>query len=150
MRSFLILAALATSSTLLLAQAPPIKMGLWEKKMVTSNGTGQPSTMNAKSCINLAAWQEMLAQMSKQHEGCTMNNVKNAHGYTYNGSCAMSHGTTMVINGSLTIQDDQHIVSESHSTTTTDGKKRETDSRSTSTFLGADCGKIKPGEPEIE
>jgi hypothetical protein len=125
-------------------------MGLWEKKMVTSNGAGQPATMTAKSCINPAAWQEMVAQLSKQHEGCTVNNVKNAHGYTYNGSCTLSHGTTMVINGSLTIQDDQHIVSESHSTTTANGNKRQMNSHSTSTFLSADCGHIKPGDPEIE
>jgi hypothetical protein len=148
MRSILILAALATSSAMLLAQAPPIKMGLWEKKMVTSNGVGTPDTMTSKSCITPAAWQEMVAQLSKQREGCSMNLVKNAHGYTYSGSCTFSHGTSMVLNGTLTMQDDQHIVSESHSTTTTDGKKRQMDSHSTSTFLGADCGHIKPGEPE--
>jgi hypothetical protein len=75
MRSILILATLATSSAMLLAQPAPIKMSLWEKKMVTSNGTGLSTIMTAKSCINPAAWQEMVAQLSKQHEGCTMNNV---------------------------------------------------------------------------
>jgi Protein of unknown function (DUF3617) len=144
MRSILILATLATSSAMLLAQAAPIKMGLWEKKMVTSNGTGSPTTMTANSCINPAAWQEMVAQLSKQHEGCTMNNVKKAHGYSFTGSCTLPYGTTMDINGSLTIQDDQHIVSESHSTTTANGNKRPIDSHSTSTFLSADCGHIKP------
>lgn len=147
MRSILILAALATSSAMLLAQAPPIKMGLWEKKMVTSGGAGAPDTMTSKSCITPAAWQEMVALLSKQRQGCTTNIVKNPHGYTYSGSCTFSN-TTMVLNGTLTIQDDQHIVSESHSTTTTDGKKRQMDSHSTSTFLSADCGHIKPGEPE--
>jgi hypothetical protein len=33
---------------------------------------------------------------------------------------------------------------------TRNGQKREMDSKSTSTFLGADCGKIKPGEPDSE
>jgi hypothetical protein len=150
MRSILILTALVASSTLLLAQAAPIRMGLWEKKMVTTNGVGAPATMTSKSCINPTAWQEMVASLSKQHEGCTMNNVKNAHGYTFNGSCTFSGGGTMVISGSLTIQDDQHIVSQSHSTTTANGKTREMDSHSTSSFLSADCGHIKPDEPEIE
>jgi hypothetical protein len=150
MRSILIFAALATGSVTLLAQAAPIKMGLWEKKMVTSNGTGAPATMTAKSCINPVEWQELVASLSKQREGCTINNVKSAHGYTFNGSCTLPHGATMVITGSLIIQDDQHIVSESHSTTTTNGQKQQMDSHSTSTFLSADCGKIKPGEPEIE
>jgi hypothetical protein len=150
MRSILIFAAMATSSAMLLAQAAPIKMGLWEKKMVTSNGTGAPSTMTAKSCIDPAAWQEMVASLSKQHDGCTVNSVKSGHGYTFTGTCTLPHGDTMVINGSLTIQDDQHIISESHSTMTTNGQKRQMDSHSTSTFLGADCGHIKPDEPEIE
>lgn len=150
MRSILIAAALATSSVMLLAQAAPVKMGLWEKKMVTSNGTGTPAIMTAKSCIDPAAWQEMVANATKPHEGCTMNNVKTAHGYTFNGSCSFPSGGTMVISGALTIQDDQHIVSESHSTMTTKGQKRQTDSHSTSTFLSADCGHIKQDDPQIE
>jgi hypothetical protein len=140
MRSMIILAVLATSSAVLLAQSTPIKMGLWEKKMVTTGGTGAPTTMTAKSCINPEAWQE----------GCTTNTVKNAHGYTYSGSCTFPYGGTMVMNGTLTIQDAEHIVAESHSTTTNNGQKRQMDSHSMSSFLGADCGTIKPGEPEIE
>ena len=150
MRYLTILALLAASSGVVLAQSAPIKMGLWEKKMVTSNGVGAPATLRAKSCINPAAWQEMVAAMSKQHEGCTSNSVKNAHGYSFTGNCTLAGGGTMVINGTLTIQDDQHIVSESHSTTTTQGEKRQVDSHSTSTFLSADCGHITPGDPEIE
>jgi hypothetical protein len=150
MRSMIILAVLATSSAVLLAQSTPIKMGLWEKKMVTTGGTGAPTTMTAKSCINPEAWQEMVDNLSKQHEGCTTNTVKNAHGYTYSGSCTFPHGGTMVMNGTLTIQDAEHIVAESHSTTTNNGQKRQMDSHSMSSFLGADCGTIKPGEPEIE
>jgi hypothetical protein len=150
MRSTIILAVLATSSGVLLAQSAPIKMGLWEKKMVTTGGTGAPTTMTAKSCINPEAWQEMVGNLSKQHEGCTTNTVKNAHGYTFSGSCTIPHGGTMVMNGTLTIQDTEHIIAESHSTTTNNGQKRQMDSHSTSIFLGADCGNIKPGEPEIE
>jgi hypothetical protein len=63
----------------------------------------------------------MVGNLSKQHEGCTTNNVKNAHGYTFSGSCTFPHGGTMVMNGTLTIQDAEHIVAESHSTTTTNG-----------------------------
>jgi hypothetical protein len=33
---------------------------------------------------------------------------------------------------------------------TTHDQKREMESKSTSTFLGVDCGKVKPGEPETE
>jgi hypothetical protein len=37
-----------------------------------------------------------------------------------------------------------------HTIMTTNGQKREMESKSTSTFPGADCAKIKPGEPESE
>jgi hypothetical protein len=56
----------------------------------------------------------------------------------------------MVTSGSTTIQDSQHVVSQFHTMMTANGQKREMESKSTSTFLGADCGKIKPGEPESE
>jgi hypothetical protein len=131
------------------AQAAPVKMGLWEKKMTMDTGTGTPRQLVSKSCITPEIWQEMVGNMSKQHEGCTVDNAKNAHGYSFTATCKTS-SSSMVTRGSETIQDSQHIVSESHTTMTTNGQKRETESKSTSTFLGADCGKIKPGEPESE
>jgi hypothetical protein len=113
-------------------------------------GTGTPRQLVSKSCITPESWQEMVGNMSKPHEGCTVDNVKNAHGYTFTATCKTPSGGTMVTSGSATIQDSQHIVSESHTMMTTNGQKREMESKSTSTFLGADCGKIKPGEPESE
>jgi len=150
MRSFVVMAALAGCSGILFAQAAPVKMGLWEKKMVMDMGTGTPRIMTSRSCITAEAWQEMVANMSKPREGCTVNNVKNAHGYTFNATCKTPDGGTMVTSGSETIQDSEHIVSQSHSTMTTNGQKREMQSKSASTFLGSDCGKVKPGEPETE
>jgi hypothetical protein len=150
MRSIVITAVLAIGSASLLAQSAPIKMGLWEKTMVTSNGDGAPATMKAKSCITSEEWQRMVANAQKPHDGCKMNTVKSANGYTFNGTCNFPQGPTLVINGSQTIQDSEHIVSESHSTSTTNGKTRKTDSQSTSRFLSSSCGSVKPGDPEVE
>jgi len=88
--------------------------------------------------------------MSKQREGCTVDQVKNARGYSSTASCKTSDGGTMVTSGSKTIQDAEHIISQSHTTMTTNGQKRMMESKSTSTFLGVDCGKVKPGQPETE
>ena len=118
--------------------------------MTMDMGTGTPRQLVSKSCITPESWQEMAGNMSKPHEGCTVDNVKNAHGYTFTATCKTPSGGTMVTSGSATIQDSQHIVSQSHTMITTNGQKREMESKSTSTFLGADCGKIKPGEPESE
>jgi hypothetical protein len=150
MRSIVITAVLAMGSASLLAQSAPIKMGLWEKTMVTSNGDGAPATMKARSCITPEEWQRMAANAQKPHDGCTMNTVKTANGYTFNGTCNIPQGPTLVINGSQTIQDSEHIVSESHSTSTTNAKTRKTDSHSTSRFLSSSCGSVKPGDPEVE
>ena len=150
MRSFVLIAALAGYSSIVLAQAAPVKMGLWEKKMTMDMGTGTPRQLVSKSCITAETWQEMVGNMSKPREGCTVNNVKNAHGYTFNATCKTPNGGTMVTSGSATIQDSQHIVSESHAVMTTNGQKREMELKSTSSFLGADCGTIRPGEPESD
>jgi Protein of unknown function (DUF3617) len=149
MRSLVVIAALAGCSGLLFAQAVPVKMGLWEKTMTMDMGNGTTRKIAAKSCITPETWQEMVGNMSKQREGCTVDNVKNARGYTFTATCKTSDGGTMVTRGSETIQDSEHIISQSH-TTTTHGQKREMEAKSTSTFLSVDCGKIKPGEPETE
>jgi len=150
MRSLVLIAALAGSSGVMFAQAAPVKMGLWEKKMTMDMGTGTPRQLVSKSCITPESWQEMVGNMSKPREGCTVDNVKNDHGYSFTAACKTSSGGTMVTRGSETIQDSQHIVAESHTMMTTNGQKREMESKSTSTFLDADCGQIKPGKPESE
>jgi hypothetical protein len=148
---FLVMAAMfGLGSACLLAQSAPIKMGLWEKTMVTSNGDGAPATMRAKSCITPQAWQEMMASMQKPHDGCKINNVKTANGYSFNGTCNLPGGASMAISGTQTIPDSEHIVSESHSTSTSNGKTRKIDTHSTSRFLSSSCGSVKPDDPEVE
>ena len=148
MRALVLIAVLAGYSSIVFAQTAPVKMGLWEKKMTMDVGTGAPRQLVSKSCITPEAWQEMAENVSKPREGCTVDDVKNAHGYTFTATCKTPNGGTMVTSGSATIEDSQHIVSESHTIMTTNGQKREMESKSTSSFLSADCGKIKPGEPE--
>ena len=150
MRSLVVTAVVAIGSASLLAQSAPIKMGLWEKTMVTSNGEGAPATLKSKSCITPEEWQRMVANVQKPHDGCKMNTSKTANGYSFQGTCDIPRGPSMVINGSQTIQDSEHIVSESHSTSTINGKTRKTDSHSISRFLSSSCGSIKPGDPEVE
>ena len=150
MRSFVVIAALVGCSGILFAQAAPVKMGLWQKTMTMDMGTGAPRKIASKSCITPETWQEMVGNMSKQREGCTVDQVKNARGYSSTASCKTSDGGTMVTSGSKTIQDAEHIISQSHTTMTTNGQKRMMESKSTSTFLGVDCGKVKPGQPETE
>jgi hypothetical protein len=147
MRSLMITAVLAAGSASLLAQSAPIKMGLWEKTIVSSIGDGAPSTMKAQSCITPEAWQRMVAAIQKPHDGCKMNTVKTGNSYTFSGTCNIQ-GSSLVMNGSETIQDPEHIVAESHSTTTMNGKTRKLETRSTSKYLSSSCGSVKPDDPE--
>lgn len=150
-RSLLPVAALlCASSHVLLAQTPPIKMGLWEKKMTTTRETGAPVTLTSKSCVTAEEWERMMANSAKPHKNCTVNKSTTAHGYSFNSTCTMQGGASLSITGSTTIQDPEHITGEMHSTMTRNGQKQEMQSQSTSRFLSSDCGSIKPGDPEVE
>lgn len=144
MRSTMIAVVLGLGSACLLAQNPPVKMGLWEKTVVSSSGEGSPTTVTANSCITTQVWQQMMANAQKPHDGCKMNITKTANGYTFNGTCNLGQGSPLVISGSETIQESEHITSESHSTTTINGKPRKIDVRSVSRFLSTSCGSVKP------
>lgn len=150
MRSLLLLSALFSTVGTLLAQTPPVKMGLWEKKMVTSNGMGQPMSTTAKSCVTTETWNNMVSRIPKPQPNCTVKTTKNAHGYTFDGSCSSSHGMSVQFKGSSTIQDSEHIVSESHSTIIMNGKMQEMSTQGSGRFVSSDCGGIKPGEAEID
>ncbi len=149
MRILLLTAVVTVFCAGAVAQAPPVKMGLWEKTMTIDNGDGKPETSKSKSCVTPAEWQAMDANLTRKREGCTGGAVKNAKGYTFNSTCKIGE-TSMIINGSTTIPDAEHILTESHSVMTRDGKTQKTDSRSTSHWLNASCGKIEPGDSEEE
>jgi hypothetical protein len=148
MRSIVMTAVLAAGSASLLAQSAPVKMGLWEKTIVTSVGEGAPTTITAKSCITPEEWQRMVSEAQKPHDGCKMNTVKTSNGYTFSGTCNIPQEPPLSMSGSETIQDSEHIVAESHTTTTMNGKTRKIETRSSSRFLSSSCGSVKPSEPE--
>lgn len=150
MRWTILLGSFVFISTLLSAQTAPVKMGLWEKTLVMTGGPAGDRTIKAKSCVTPDTWKEMVGNASKQQSGCTNNIAQNAHGYTFDGTCTLQGGGSVVIHGTTTIQDSDHIVSETHSTSTRNGQKHDVNMHSTSRFLSSDCGKVKPGDPEVE
>jgi hypothetical protein len=141
-------ALLAISSGVMYAQAPPVKMGLWEKTITMTGEAGETSTMKAKSCVTQVSWQQMVQNSQKQRPGCEVKRSQSDNSYTYSGSCSTAHGLKMTFSGSATIRDAEHIVSESHSTSTLNGKTRQSDMKAESHFVSASCGNIKPGESD--
>jgi hypothetical protein len=150
MRKLAVAALLAVSSAVALGQSAPIKMGLWEKEMVITGGATPDATLKAKSCVTPAEWQNMVENAQKPREGCTTNKTKTSNGYTFDTSCTMHDGSALVASGTSTIKNSEHIIAEVHTSMTIKGQKRETTMRSTSHFVSADCGSVKPGEPEEE
>ena len=148
MKILMMMAFLSVSLGAAMAQQPPIKMGLWEKNMTMNSSALGSRTIKSRSCITPAEWQELVGNVNKQQTpGCSIQVNKTAKGYSFNGTCENGQ---MVLSGSSTITDAEHIVAESHSTTTRNGQKRQNDTHSTSRWISADCGKIKPGDPEVE
>ena len=150
MRVRMVWPVLVMNACVLVAQAPPVKMGLWEKTLTLTGGPRGTMTLKAKNCITPDTWQEMVTNSTKPQPGCTINKAKTAKGYSFSGSCTISGGTTMEIKGSSSINDEEHITSDSHSTITRGGKITQSDTHSTSQFVSANCGAVKPGEPEVE
>lgn len=131
-----------------MAQAAPIKMGLWEKTMNMTSGGSRATTIKSRSCITPAEWQRMLGLMNKQTAGCSIQTTKTAKGYSFNGSCENGQ---MTLSGTVTYPDAEHIVEESHgSSAGKNGQKVQSETRSTTRWIGANCGNVKPGEPEVE
>ena len=120
MRSFVVIAALAGCSGVLFAQAAPIKMGSvgednddgygeWHAQEDSGQKLYHPRDLAAK-------WSGICPSSGKAARSTT---VKNARGYTFTATCKTPDGGTMVTSGSETIQDSEHIISQSHTTMTT-------------------------------
>jgi len=148
MKRKLAVALLAICSGVAYAQAPPVKMGLWQKTMTMTGGPNGTMTLNSKSCVTPESWQQMVQNSQKQRPGCDVKRSQNGNGYSYSGSCSTAHGMKMTFSGTATIRDAEHIVSESHSTSTLNGKTRQSDIKAESHFVSASCGNIKPGESD--
>jgi hypothetical protein len=149
MRAAAVLVTLSALPLCLFSAEPPVKMGLWEKTSVFSGASGESNTLVSKSCITPAEWQKMVDRTSKPRPNCKMDVQQKSQSYTFKGTCDTAH-TSMALDGSQTIQDSEHIVSDSHSVITIRGQQRETKTHSTSRFLSASCGNITPGGPEVE
>jgi hypothetical protein len=133
------------------AQSAPFKMGLWENKMTTSNGPADkdPAVLTSRSCVTPESWQKMFNGMAAK-PGCTSNTSRTATGYAFAASCTTARGTSMKSSGTLTVQNPEHILADSHTVMTIAGKLREVDSHSEGRFLSSSCGNIKPGDPEVD
>ena len=131
------------------AQNPPVKMGLWETTRITIPSGAPPTTVKAQICLTPETFERSLGMMTKQQPGCTVNTVKTATGYAFDGICSLPNGGSMQLHGTESIDDSEHTSGSSQTTMTIAGKKMDSESRRTSRFVSASCGTVQPGKPAI-
>ena len=149
MRSMWRWSLVLVGSTVMLGQGLPIKMGLWESTSVIDDGDGSPDTAKVKKCITPADWEKMVQGGSQMPKGCTESLAKTARGYTIDAECNHPK-SSMKLHGTSTIVDAEHIQAEMQTTMTISGTTRHIVMHSTGHFVSANCGTVKPGNPDIE
>lgn len=106
---------------------------------------GQP--IKLKVCMTKEMIEKYGGSTPQRNESCHIENIqKDSAGMKANMVCT---GPNIVGNGTVqaTHTDDNHTQSKVHfSGTNKSGKPIEFTEESTSTFLGADCGDMKPGQ----
>ncbi|ADW68868.1 DUF3617 domain-containing protein [Granulicella tundricola] len=154
MRFFLTMAALTALCSAAPAQEAPMKMGLWETTSVITMQLppGMPSmmggtrTITVQSCLTPESWQKTMERAQNPRKDCTYTDkTVTATGMTFAMTCT-GRSTTMV-KGETVFESKEKGSSTVHmemSTSGSGGGKMVTDSKGTTRYLGADCGKVKP------
>jgi Protein of unknown function (DUF3617) len=130
--------------------APPMKMGLWETtsstKMDMPGMQMAARTMKVRSCATEESWNKSFGQ-SRQNKDCKpVNEKRTATTYSFDLSCTSNKVTghaEMDFGNGTTGHGTMHMVVD------TNGKTMTMDTSWDSTYVGADCGSVTPGNPEI-
>jgi hypothetical protein len=141
----LLLGVLFLSAACAFGQTLPIKEGLWENTAYNDDGT--PS-IRVLDCVTQKNFAEMFTK-ANTHPGCKVASQNiTSHGMTVDISCSHQNVQTSVH------QVLELVVSEHTRGTTTlkmvnEGKSSDSTTKSSGHFVKSDCGKVKPGDPQI-
>ena len=159
----------------------PIKLGLWETTVSSTNemqlppeaeariaampaaqqaqvrsmmGGGTPVTTTHKSCVASQTTMDALLNQAQEHAGvkCTFTNRKQtATTASFDTSCVTQQGT-MTGHSEFQMADSDHVSGTTKMSGTMTGPRGGTmtmniTSTSTSKYVGADCGDVKPYTP---
>src|SRR5215472_10194955 len=123
------------------ADAPPIKMGLWESTM-TMGTTG--AMLKSRACLNQETYQRMLTRVPPN---CTISNLTTtAASITGDVKCESPDGGTSKGHVDVQIPDSSTVHGAVTVTTKYQGHTMVMDIKSDAHFVSADCGDLSPGE----
>ncbi|HTH53498.1 MAG TPA: DUF3617 domain-containing protein [Edaphobacter sp.] len=153
------------------AQSPPIKMGLWRGKAV-STMTGlqippevaaklkamgrsvpgtEPTTIDTESCLTPEKWKEMLGK-TQDRENCTYSNMKvDSGGMSGDMACSTPCGGSAKGHVQMNFVSDEKVHGTVHMEVITTQRPQPIimDMTIDSTYEGADCKGISPDEPKV-
>lgn len=126
-------------------QTLPVKEGLWENTVFEDDGSVSMRTLD---CVTQKSFAETMSKANK-HPGCTVTNQNiSSHGFVIDVSCNITNIQSRV-HSVLELIDPEHQRTTITMTMTMNGKSENSTTKSTGHFIKADCGKVKPGDPEI-
>ena len=130
--------------------APPMKLGLWETTSSTKmNMPGMDMAARStkvRSCATAESWNKAFGQ-GRQNKDCKpVNEKRTATSFSFDLSCSSSNATGHV---EMDFVDATKGHGTMHMVVNTSGKALTMDTTWESTYVGADCGSVSPGSPEI-
>jgi len=136
-----------------LPATPPMKMGLWEttsSMKMSMPGMNMPAgaggrTTTVRACLTPERYAQDLATSQQQHD-CTVTNQSFGAG-TYSFDIACPRGNAK---GHFEMKwegDTGH--GTMHMDMTAGDRAMSMDNTMTTKYLGADCGAVKPGTPQV-
>ena len=118
--------------------------------MLKQHGMGFGSPGTVKTCLTKEDLARNDWQSPQQQGNCrTTNSTRSGNTWKFHTSCPPPDATE--IDGEVTFVSADRYTMKSTITATEDGRKKTTRMTATSTWLGADCGGIKPmGRPQTK
>ena len=130
--------------------APPMKLGLWETTSSTKMampGMDMPArTMKVRSCATAESWNKAFGS-ARQNKDCRpANENQTATSYSFDLVCTSSKASG---HGEMNFGDGSKGHGSMHMVVDAGGKTMTMDTSWESTYVGADCGSVAPGSPQI-
>jgi Protein of unknown function (DUF3617) len=134
---------------------PPMKMGLWSTTSTTTmsmpgmqmpQGAGNRTT-KVRSCMTPESYAKDVAEMQSQQRDCTRSNESwTGNGFSFDISCPKTNATGHF---KMTWSNDSGH-GTLHLEMSPGGRSMVMDTTLESHYVGADCGSVKPGSPEVQ
>lgn len=132
------------------ATAPPMKLGLWETTATTTMqmpGMAMPSrTMKVRSCATAESWNKAFGQARQDKDCKPVNEKLTATSYSFDLACTSSKATG---HGEMDFGEGTTGHGTMHMVVAAGDKPMIMDTSWKSRYVGADCGSVTPGSPQI-